>query len=114
MSIIPLKLEFQVTNQTESLRIIPLLDEFECINDCKGQGDCNKKLQQCICYPGFFGSDCSVSALRLNSGISQTQTIPAGQTAYYYTPYQSIKFLFDLFSHREKQAKMISFHLVLK
>jgi len=84
-------------NQTEFLRIIFLLAKFECINNCNGQGDCSAKLEQCICYSGFFDSDCSVSALRLNSGVPRSQTVPAQKSAYYYTSYQSIQFPVDLF-----------------
>lgn len=38
---------------------ITRLGEFNCQNNCSGQGICNVLGQICICKPGYFLRDCS-------------------------------------------------------
>ncbi|KAM9995310.1 hypothetical protein ACTFIY_001495 [Dictyostelium cf. discoideum] len=38
------------------------LYDCELLNNCSGNGDCNKKLPKCICHQGWRGQDCSIDS----------------------------------------------------
>jgi len=61
---------------------------FECLNNCNGKGACDAVLEQCDCYAGFFDSDCSLEARRLNPGVPQSQPVYPNDAAYYYASFQ--------------------------
>jgi len=79
-----------VVSYTISARVSP---NFECINNCNGQGSCDAVLEQCDCYAGFFDSDCSLEARRLNPGVPQSQPVYPNKAAYYYTSFQGINLI---------------------
>jgi len=58
----------------------------ECPNACSGNGDCQNK-DQCQCYDGFFGGDCSLRICPLASAfvdIPRGDLNHDGRVGYYY------------------------------
>ena len=50
----------------------------ECPNACSGQGDCGTK-DQCTCYVGFYGGDCSLRVCPVGTAFVDT---PLGDLAH--------------------------------
>jgi len=64
-----------------SLIIIGL---YPCPKDCSGNGECSQIRKQCVCKPGFFDADCSVSASFLDIKQSSSQVVEPNSWKYYY------------------------------
>ena len=56
-----------------------------CPNDCSGHGTCNTQTSICTCNSGYFGRNCSQTAVNAPNGWKSDSVASSGWLYYYHT-----------------------------